>query len=249
VRPAAKPMLTTLAQKVSPQNAAVLVVDVQNDYCAPGGGLAELGVDMSAIEACVPKIAALVGGARQVGVPVIHIRTHHEPATESPVWRELRLRRSPNKPRWCEPGTWGADFYYVAPQSGEVVITKHRYSGFIETDLDLILRSQGIASLIMTGVASNNCVECTARDGFMKDYYIVFVDDCTAATNSTIHVYSPPRCLPNGGRSSRVNGEPNKARIACGKRPMPRGEKHPIGALFCCCVCLRLYVAVDELHR
>jgi len=188
VRPAAKPMLTTLAQKVSPQNAAVLVVDVQNDYCAPGGGLAELGVDMSAIEACVPKIAALVGGARQVGVPVIHIRTHHEPATESPVWRELRLRRSPNKPRWCEPGTWGADFYYVAPQSGEVVITKHRYSGFIETDLDLILRSQGIASLIMTGVASNNCVECTARDGFMKDYYIVFVDDCTAATNSTIHV-------------------------------------------------------------
>ena len=187
MRPAAKPMLTTLAQKVSPQNAAVLVVDVQNDYCAPGGGLAELGVDMSAIEACVPKIAALVGGARQVGVPVIHIRTHHEPATESPVWRELRLRRSPNKPRWCEPGTWGADFYYVAPQSGEVVITKHRYSGFIETDLDLILRSQGIASLIMTGVASNNCVECTARDGFMKDYYIVFVDDCTAATNSTIH--------------------------------------------------------------
>jgi len=187
VRPAAKPMLTTLAQKVSPQNAAVLVVDVQNDYCAPGGGLAELGVDMSALEACVPKIAALVGGARQVGVPVIHIRTHHEPATESPVWRELRLRRSPNKPRWCEPGTWGADFYYVAPQSGEVVITKHRYSGFIETDLDLILRSQGIASLIMTGVASNNCVECTARDGFMKDYYIVFVDDCTAATNSTIH--------------------------------------------------------------
>ena len=180
-------MLTTLAQKVSPQNAAVLVVDVQNDYCAPGGGLAELGVDMSALEACVPKIAALVGGARQVGVPVIHIRTHHEPATESPVWRELRLRRSPNKPRWCEPGTWGADFYYVAPQSGEVVITKHRYSGFIETDLDLILRSQGIASLIMTGVASNNCVECTARDGFMKDYYIVFVDDCTAATNSTIH--------------------------------------------------------------
>jgi ureidoacrylate peracid hydrolase len=180
-------MLTTLAQKVSPDNAAVLVVDVQNDYCAPGGGLARLGVDMSAIEACVPRIAALVEGARAAGVPVIHVRTHHEPATESPAYRELRLRRSPNKPRWCEPGTWGADFYNVTPQSGEVVITKHRYSGFIETNLDLILRSQGIVSLIMTGVASNNCVECTARDGFMKDYYIVFVDDCTAATNAAIH--------------------------------------------------------------
>ena len=185
--PAAKSMLTTLAQKVSPQNAAVLVVDVQNDYCAPGGGLAKLGVDMSAIDACIPRIAALVESAREADVPVIHIRTHHEAATESPVWRELRLRRSPNKPRWCEPGSWGADFYRVAPQPGEVVITKHRYSGFIETDLDLILRSQGIASLIMAGVASNNCVECTARDGFMKDYYIVFVDDCTAATNRSIH--------------------------------------------------------------
>jgi nicotinamidase-related amidase len=55
------------------------------------------------------------------------------------------------------------------------------------TNLDLILRSTGISSLIMTGVASNNCVDCTARDGFMNDYYIVFVDDCTAATNAAIH--------------------------------------------------------------
>jgi ureidoacrylate peracid hydrolase len=183
----AKPMLKTLAQKVSPQNSAVLVVDVQNDYCAPEGGLARLGVDMSAIAACVPKIATLVDGARQTGVPVIHIRTHVEAATESPAWMELRLRRSPDRPRWCEPGTWGADFYRVAPEPGEIIITKHRYSGFINTNLDLILRSTGISSLIMTGVASNNCVDCTARDGFMNDYYIVFVDDCTAATNAAIH--------------------------------------------------------------
>jgi ureidoacrylate peracid hydrolase len=180
-------MLKSLAQKVSPHNAAVLVVDVQNDYCAPNGGLARLGVDMSAIDACIPRISALVDGARQAGVPVIHIRTHVEAVTESPVWMELRLRRSPDRPRWCEPNTWGADFYRVKPLPNEVVITKHRYSGFIDTNLDLILRSMGISSLIMTGVASNNCVDCTARDGFMNDYYIVFVDDCTAATNASIH--------------------------------------------------------------
>ena len=75
-------MLRTFAEKVSPHNAAVLVVDVQNDYCAPGGGLAKVGVDMSAIEACIPRVAVLVEGAREVGVPVIHIRTHHEAATE-----------------------------------------------------------------------------------------------------------------------------------------------------------------------
>lgn len=181
------PMLTTLAQKVSPQNAAVLVVDVQNDYCAPGGGLAKLGVDMSAIDACVPKIVTLVEAARHVGVPIIFVRAHHDSNTESPAWRELRMRRSPNKPRWCAPDSWGADFYQVAPRQGEPVITKYRYSGFSDTNLDLVLRSKGVSSLIMTGVASNNCVECTARDGFMRDYYIVFVDDCTAATNQNIH--------------------------------------------------------------
>jgi ureidoacrylate peracid hydrolase len=182
-----RPMLRTIAQKVSPENAAVLVVDVQNDFCGPEGGLAQLGVDMSAIVACIPKIVTLVDAARQVGVPVIHIRTHADATTESPAWMEQRLRRSPDRPRWCEPGTWGANFYTVIPHPGEIIISKHRYSAFIDTNLDLILRSTGISSLIMTGVASNNCVDCTARDGFMKDYYIVFVDDCTAATNAAIH--------------------------------------------------------------
>ena len=97
------------------------------------------------------------------------------------------MRRSPNKPRWCAPDSWGADFYQVTPTADEPVITKYRYSGFSDTNLDLVLRSKGVSSLIMTGVASNNCVECTARDGFMRDYYIVFVDDCTAATNQAIH--------------------------------------------------------------
>ncbi len=69
------------------------------------------------------------------------------------------MRRSPNKPRWCAPDSWGADFYQVAPTPGEPVITKYRYSGFSDTNLHLVLRSKGVSSLIMTGVASNNCVD------------------------------------------------------------------------------------------
>ena len=180
-------VLRSLEEKLSPSNAAVLVVDMQNDFCAPAGGLASLGVDMSAIDACVPRVQRLVEHARAVGVPVIHLRMHMEAESESPAWTELRLRRSPDRPRWCAPGSWGADFYGVLPAPGETVITKLRYSGFIGTELDLKLRSLGIKSLVMTGVASNNCVESTARDGFMLDYYIVFVDDCTAATDQSIH--------------------------------------------------------------
>src|SRR5581483_5627600 len=180
-------MLRTLAEKVDPRHAAVIVVDVQNDFCAPEGGLAQLGVDMSMIDACVPRIERLVAAARAAGVRVIHIRSHHHAGVESPAYMELRLRRSPDRPRWCEPGTWGAEFYQVLPEDGELVVSKHRYSGFIGTDLDIILRSLEIKSLIMVGVASNNCVEATARDGFMHDYYVVFVDDCTAATSAEIH--------------------------------------------------------------
>jgi ureidoacrylate peracid hydrolase len=66
----------------------------------------------------------------------------------------------------------------VTPLSGEVIVRKHRYSGFINTDLDLILRSRGVRSLIMTGVATSVCVDSTARDGFMRDYHVVYVEDC-----------------------------------------------------------------------
>jgi len=70
---------------------------------------------------------------------------------------------------------------------GECIVTKHRYSGFINTDLDLILRAQGIQTLIMTGTATNVCVESTARDGFMLDYYIVFLGDCTGTGDRNLH--------------------------------------------------------------
>ncbi len=70
---------------------------------------------------------------------------------------------------------------------GEPIVVKHRYSAFIDTDLDLILRSRGIQSLVMTGVATNVCVESTARDGYMRDYHIVFVDDCSACYDAAKH--------------------------------------------------------------
>jgi ureidoacrylate peracid hydrolase len=67
------------------------------------------------------------------------------------------------------------------------VVKKHRYSGFVDTDLDVILRSSGIRSLIMTGIATSGCVEATARDGFMKDYYIVLIDDCCGSYSKDLH--------------------------------------------------------------
>lgn len=87
----------------------------------------------------------------------------------------------------CRKGSWGADFYEVAPEPGEVVVNKHRYSAFVNTRLDSILRSQKIETLIMTGVSTNVCVESTARDGFMLDYHIVLLRDACASYSTQAH--------------------------------------------------------------
>ncbi|MBV8084279.1 MAG: cysteine hydrolase, partial [Chloroflexi bacterium] len=98
--------------------------------------------------------------------------------------------------RSCLPGTWGADFYDgIEPRQSadwdpthhDFVVTKHRYSGFVGTDLELALRAQGVKTLIMTGTASDGCVEATARDGFMRDFAIAYVSDCSVASTVEKH--------------------------------------------------------------
>ena len=113
-------MLRTLVEKVDPQHTAVIVVDVQNDFCAPQGGLAALGVDMSMIDACVPRIQRLVAAAREAGARVIHIRSHHHVASSrAPIWScacaarrigRAGVNRAPGAPssmRYCrETKSW-----------------------------------------------------------------------------------------------------------------------------------------------
>lgn len=181
-------MLRTLEEKVDPKHAALLVVDLQNDFCHNEGLLARQGRDRSMANQMVPRLIRFLSEARQRGLMVVFIRVINNQWTLSPIGREHELRLHPETSGIvCQEGSWGAEFYEVVPQSDECIVTKHRYSAFIDTDLDVILRSKGIKSLIMTGVATNVCVESTARDGFMRDYYVVFVNDCTAATHIEDH--------------------------------------------------------------
>jgi ureidoacrylate peracid hydrolase len=177
-------MLTTLLEKVDPAHTAVLVVDMQNDFVHSDGALARNGGNVAPTQEIVPALNRLIADARSAGVPIVFIRAAHSDWTMSEAGREKRLGR---KFQICAEGTWGCEFYGVQPVAGECIVTKHRYSAFINTDLDLILRAQGIKTLIMTGTATNVCVESTARDGFMMDYYIVFLDDCTGTGDRELH--------------------------------------------------------------
>jgi ureidoacrylate peracid hydrolase len=179
-------MLQSLAEKVAPGHVALLVVDVQADFCASDGAFGRMGRDLSRVQTMLPALERLVASARRAGATVIFLRYAQTPATESEVHLEQRGRGRADL-AYCQEGTAGVSFYRVEPLAHEPVVTKHRYSGFINTDLDLILRSRGIRTLIMTGVATNGCVEATARDGFMHDYYIVFAADGAATYSPELH--------------------------------------------------------------
>ena len=136
-------VLETLEDWVDPERAALLVVDMQNTFCHPDGAAARRGGHADLVEAMAPRLVTFISAARNAGVPVIFIRAENDRWTLSEVQLEHRQRRGPVAPGAHSP-EWETAFYAVSPLEGECVVTKHRYSGFWGTDLDLILRSQNI---------------------------------------------------------------------------------------------------------
>lgn len=179
--------LLSLAELIDPRHVALLVVDVQNDFCHDEGAFGRMGADLSMIQEMVPRLIGLIDEARRKKVPVIFTGSREYPWTWSTAWDQVKLalNAGENPPVVTD---WGAAFYEgIEPRPDEPVIMKRRYSAFYGSDLDLILRTLERKTLILTGVASNICVESTARDGFMRDYLIVFVGDCSAATSRWLH--------------------------------------------------------------
>jgi ureidoacrylate peracid hydrolase len=163
---------------------AVLVVDLQNDYCHEAGGLARMGRGVSTVQAMIPDVARLLDAARAADVPVIFIRTTHSEWTDTPAWIE-RGRGGPSLDTQRVPivrdGTWGAEFYGVEPVDGDHVITKCRYSAFLYTPLELALRAKQRDTIVLAGATTDVCVAATARDGLMRGFSPFYVRECVAA--------------------------------------------------------------------
>ncbi len=169
----------SLAQRIDPSHAMLLVVDMQNDFCHRDGAAGRRGRGMDFVQGMIPNLLRLLEKARERKCAVGFVRTVSNRWTDSDVWTEFKNRDL----LACQEGSWGAEFYAgFEPRPGELVVTKHRYSAFIATDLDLTLRSNGIKSLIVTGVGTGMCVFHTLSVGFMLDYYITLAEDCAATT-------------------------------------------------------------------
>ncbi len=189
--------MRSLTELVEPSKTAILVVDVQNDFCEPAGAAGKGGKDTNAAMAMIPRLQRFLDAARGRGTNVIFIQTIHEPCTDSDAW--IGRRANPDAKN-CLKGTWGAEFTGIAPRESEPVVIKHRYSAFLNTRLDSVLRTLKVENILCLGVATNVCVESTARHGFMLDYHTVFVSDCSAGYDQTAHDMTLRTHTQNFGR-------------------------------------------------
>ena len=179
-------MRTRLAKAVEPASTALIVIDVQNDFCAKGGYYDKTGADISGVQPAVERLVGFIDQARKAGVRVIFARNNYDPVYVSEVQNARRKQVNWDLP-YCRPGTWGWEFYRVAPLPDELIVTKHRYDAFYGTDLEVILRSNKVQSLLFAGVATNVCVESTLRSAYMRDFYSTIVSDCCAGRNARAH--------------------------------------------------------------
>jgi len=191
-----KEIYTDLAEIVDPRHTALVLVDMQRDFVAPDGLFGTLGIDLSMYDETLPRLAGLLAAARRHGVAVIHVQNTAlaEGRSDSPAQVRFNLRMHAAARRggppltYTVPGTPGHEFVReLAPQGSEPVVRKYRSSGFWGTNLDLVLRSNGIKTVVVTGCTTEGCVESTARDAMFCDYYVVVATDCVGSDDREQH--------------------------------------------------------------
>jgi ureidoacrylate peracid hydrolase len=174
---------------------AVVVVDMQNDFGAEGGLFHRAGIDISAIRQAIAPTARVLAAAREAGAKVVYLKMEFRPdlsdlgAAWSANWNaHARVHVGERVPapdgtegRLLIRDTWNTQIVpELTPEPGDIVVSKHRYSGFYGTALDVILRGLEFQYLIFTGCTTSVCVESTLRDAMFRDYTCALLADCTA---------------------------------------------------------------------
>ncbi len=173
--------------QIEPAKTAFVVVDMQNDYCSPGGDFDQRGISVEPSQRVIPNIRQLIEGSRLRGLFVLYTAMVFDEFTYEDRHHKIIPERMRDR-RLCRRGTWGAEIVdELVPLGDELIVEKCRFSAFFNTNLEVLLRNRGITTLILSGVVTNVCVESTARDAWNYDFDVILVSDGTASYSKELH--------------------------------------------------------------
>nr|WP_280521086.1 pyrimidine utilization protein B [Croceicoccus mobilis] len=176
---------------MDPSNTAVVVIDMQNAYATEGGYVDLAGFDISGAAGVIGNIGRVLDVARGAGMPVVYLQNGWDSdyveagGPGSPNWHKSNaLKTMRDRPelhgKLLARGGWDYELVdALKPHPGDIRVHKTRYSAFFNSQLDSVLRSRGIRTIVFVGIASNVCVESTLRDAFHLEYFGVMLEDAT----------------------------------------------------------------------